>query len=61
MASKLNTWVRGVTVAAMLATTNANGVATLAPPTEYRGDHFNFEARFAGNDNYEGSGDFYQT
>ena len=43
------------------ATTNANGVATLAPPQAYRGDRFNFEARFDGTNVYQGSADFFQT
>jgi Subtilase family/Fibronectin type III domain len=38
------------------ATTNANGLATLANiPGKHRGGHRTFEARFAGNDSYEGS------
>jgi hypothetical protein len=43
------------------ATTNAKGVATLGAPLGYRGDHFNFEARFAGTDNYRASSGSDQT
>ena len=43
------------------ATTNDNGVAVLNAPQGYRGDHFNFEARFAGTENYRESSGSYQT
>ena len=42
-------------------TTNANGVATLPAPQGYRGDSFNFEARFAGTDYYRSSSGSYRT
>jgi hypothetical protein len=34
------------------AITNANGVATLQPPSRYRGGKHDFEARFEGDDYY---------
>ena len=37
------------------ATTDASGVATLAPEGRYRGGHHLFEAVFAGSEDYEGS------
>ena len=43
------------------ASTNENGVVTLAAPPDYRGGGFNFEARFAGTDNYQASSGSDQT
>ena len=43
------------------ATTNADGVATLSAPPDYRGGRFNFEASFAGTDYYSSSSGSYQT
>jgi serine protease len=36
-------------------TTDSSGVVTLAPPNGYKGDHFLFEARYAGEPNFAGS------
>lgn len=43
------------------ATTNGDGVATLAAPPGWRGDHYLFEARFAGTENYQESSGSDQT
>jgi hypothetical protein len=43
------------------AMTDGNGVVTFRPPNEYRGDHFLFEARFAGDGFYARSSGSDQT
>lgn len=42
-------------------TTGADGSLSLGAPVGYRGDHFLFEARYVGEENYAGSSATYQT
>jgi subtilisin family serine protease len=46
-------YVNGAEIAR--GTTNANGVVDVPAPNGYRGDHFTFEARFAGEPNFAAS------
>jgi subtilisin family serine protease len=42
-------------------TTDDGGTVTLAPPNGYKGDHFTFEARYVGEQNFSASSATFQT